>query len=169
MKFAVNASIMFIFQKEAGKRRKRNKPIISTTQICLLSFCFWVLRPPLPKRVHRRKGATEEDNLAMRWRKVVNKKENWNGRGGLSAAEVEYVEAIPGKDVWSAKPPLEDYIAGDSFAKKGEVNSNSRVECFLFYLPVSRRTKKTPKHEPQEKPLLRTLLAGMISKQALGF
>ena len=49
MKFAVNASIMFIFQKEAGKRRKRNKPIISTTQICLLSFCFWVLRPPLAK------------------------------------------------------------------------------------------------------------------------
>ena len=47
MKFAVNASIMFIFQKEAGKRRKRNKPIISITQICLLSFCFWVLRPPL--------------------------------------------------------------------------------------------------------------------------
>ena len=47
MKFAVNASIMFIFQKEAGKRRKRNKPIISITQICLLSFCFWVLRPHL--------------------------------------------------------------------------------------------------------------------------
>ena len=123
----------------------------------------------LPKRVHRTKGATEEDNLAKRWRKVVNKKENWNGRSGLSAAEVEYVEAILGKDVWSAKPPLEDYIAGDSFAKKSEVNSNSRVGWFLFYLPVSRRTKKTPKHEPQEKPLLRTLLAGMISKQALGF
>ena len=45
MKFAVNASIMFIFQKDAGKRRKGNKPII--TRICLLSFCFWVLRSPL--------------------------------------------------------------------------------------------------------------------------
>ena len=45
MNFAVNAPIMFIFQKGAGKRRKGNKPII--TRICLLSFCFWVLRPPL--------------------------------------------------------------------------------------------------------------------------
>ena len=45
MTFAVSASIMFIFQKNAGKRRKGNKPII--TRICLLSFCFWVLRPPL--------------------------------------------------------------------------------------------------------------------------
>ena len=45
MKFAENASIMFIFQKDAGKRRKGNKPII--TRICLLSFCFWVLRSPL--------------------------------------------------------------------------------------------------------------------------
>ena len=45
MNFAVNAPIIFIFQKGAGKRRKGNKPII--TRICLLSFCFWVLRPPL--------------------------------------------------------------------------------------------------------------------------
>ena len=45
MNFAVNAPIIFIFQKGAGKRRKGNKPVI--TRICLLSFCFWVLRPPL--------------------------------------------------------------------------------------------------------------------------
>ena len=34
-------------KKKLAERRKRNKPIISITLICLLSFCFWVLRPPL--------------------------------------------------------------------------------------------------------------------------
>ena len=66
MNFAVNAPIMFIFQKGAGKRRKGNKPII--TRICLLSFCFWVLRPPLVSSFHAR-----HDRVKSPARKEVGK------------------------------------------------------------------------------------------------
>ena len=71
MKFAVNASIMFIFQKEAGKRRKRNKPIISITHLFAVVSLLGSQAPPClvyfaemgarrKSRHHGRKGNREK-------------------------------------------------------------------------------------------------------------
>ena len=44
-KFAANASIMFIFQKDAGKRRKGNKPQLLLKYVCC-RFAFGFSGPP---------------------------------------------------------------------------------------------------------------------------
>ena len=63
----------------------------------------------MPKRVHRRRGpTTDEDKLAQRWRKLVNRKKD----SELSATEVEYVEAVLGKNAWDAQQCVEDYLPG---------------------------------------------------------
>lgn len=69
----------------------------------------------MPKRVHRRKEGEEgclEDRLAMRWRRLHVRKTNPNARAALSLAEIQYVEGILGKDIWSLKHQVEDYIPG---------------------------------------------------------
>lgn len=69
----------------------------------------------MPKRVHRRKDGQEgclEDRLAMRWRRLHARKTNPNPRAALSSAEIQYVEGILGKDIWSSKNRVDDYIPG---------------------------------------------------------
>ena len=59
----------------------------------------------LPKRVHRRSaGGLEEDRLAQKWRRVVHRKMNPNAKGGLTPVEIQYIEAVLGKDVWGVHP-----------------------------------------------------------------
>lgn len=67
----------------------------------------------MPKRVHRGKGpAIEEDLVAQRWRRIVSRKAKGSGAGGLTATEVEYIEAVLGEGIWDLQSPKEDYIPG---------------------------------------------------------
>ena len=62
--------------------------------------------------IEEKTGGVDEDRLAQKWRKLVNRKMHPGGKGGLTSVEVEYIEAVLGKDVWDAKHAVEDYIPG---------------------------------------------------------